>query len=106
MKTELVSISPAEISTELLVVFAWDATAKAAKKAGEKPSVTLLVDDAKIAAAAAAVRTSGEYGAASCETVLLHAPAGAEGPAAPDRRRVHRPDGSRGPQGRRNRGAI
>jgi leucyl aminopeptidase len=76
MKTELVSISPAEISTELLAVFAWDTTAKAAKKAGEKPSVTLLVDDAKIAAATAAVRASGEYGAAGCETVLLHAPQG------------------------------
>ncbi len=73
MKTELISQKLPSVSSELLVVLALDA---AGKSKGAKPDVRLLTTDTAVTAAAGAVRASGEYAAASAETVLVHAPAG------------------------------
>ncbi|HEV2275945.1 MAG TPA: leucyl aminopeptidase [Acidobacteriaceae bacterium] len=77
MKTELVSAGISGIRSELLVIFALDA---ADKKNGPeaKPEVRLLNAQDKLLQATEALRTSGEFAAASGETVLLHAPAGLE----------------------------
>jgi leucyl aminopeptidase len=73
MKTELISQKLPSVSSELLVVLALDA---AGKSKGAKPDVRLLTTDTAVTEAAGAVRASGEYAAASAETVLVHAPAG------------------------------
>jgi leucyl aminopeptidase len=74
MRTDL-SFSPlAQIETELLAVTATDT--QTAKGPDAKPQPVLLTNDEKVRAAAAAVLASGEYKAASNETVLIHAPVG------------------------------
>jgi leucyl aminopeptidase len=75
MKTELIAAELHSVSSELLVVLALDAAA-AGKSKETKPDVGLLTTDRAVNEAASAVRTSGEYAAASAETLLLHAPAG------------------------------
>jgi leucyl aminopeptidase len=74
MKIQLLQAPAATAETELLVVFAADNNAGKSKET--KPDVRLLTTDRAVNEAASAVRTSGEYAAASTETLLLHAPAG------------------------------
>ena len=79
MKTELTAGDLAGLTTELLVVMAFDAADKKAQKENgsqAKPLVKLLTTDESVAKAAESVRTSGEFAAASCETLLLHVPEG------------------------------
>ncbi|HEV2280673.1 MAG TPA: leucyl aminopeptidase [Acidobacteriaceae bacterium] len=72
MKTEIVQNSSSALSTELLAVFAADASTKSADA---QPEVRLLTPDAALQKAAQSVLASGEFKADSCETVLLHSPA-------------------------------
>jgi len=74
MRTQLSFANLAGIETELLAVPAVDQQTEKGPEA--KPLPELLVDDAAINAAAAAVLTSGEFKAGPNETLLLHAPAG------------------------------
>ena len=79
MKTELITGDLAGVTTQLLVVMAFDASDRKAKKENgsqTKPLVKLLTTDESVAKAAESVRTSGEFAAASCETLLLHGPEG------------------------------
>jgi leucyl aminopeptidase len=71
MKSKLVSGKLDRVTSELLVVFAVDTAAKK-----QTPKIKLLAGGSALAKAAAAVLSSGEFAAGSCETVLLHAPAG------------------------------
>ena len=71
MKTQSVSGKLEKVSTELLVVFAADT---ADKKQG-KPAIKVLAGGA-VAKVAVPILDSGEFTAGSCETALLHAPAG------------------------------
>ena len=72
MNTNLVFAPAADVATELLAVFAIDA----APKNAAKPEVRLLSADDAPAQAAQAVLDGGEFRAESCETLLLHNPAG------------------------------
>jgi leucyl aminopeptidase len=74
MKTQISFANLAEIKTELLAVLAVDT--QTAKGPEAKPSPMLLIGDAAVKAAAAAVLASGEYKAGTNETLLLHAPEG------------------------------
>jgi leucyl aminopeptidase len=74
MRTNLSFASPAEVATELLAVLAVDTQTEKSPQA--KPAPALLSSDAALTAAAAAVLASGEFKAATNETLLLHAPAG------------------------------
>ncbi|HWT66003.1 MAG TPA: leucyl aminopeptidase [Terracidiphilus sp.] len=74
MKTELLFSSLASLETELLAVTSVDT--QTAKGPDAKPAPALLVADAAVEAAAAAVLASGEFKAGANETLLLHAPAG------------------------------
>jgi leucyl aminopeptidase len=60
------------LSTGLLVIFALDA----AEKKQTKPVIKVLTSVGPLAKATSAILSSGEFAAGSCETVLLHAPAG------------------------------
>src|ERR1700691_5571540 len=73
MKTKLVSAKLDRVASQLLVIFALDA---AEKKKPAKPAIKLLTANSGVAKAAANVLSSGEFAAGSCDTVLLHAPAG------------------------------
>ncbi|MGC2402111.1 MAG: leucyl aminopeptidase [Acidobacteriaceae bacterium] len=72
MQTTLISAKLDRVSSPLLVIFALDT----AEKKQAKPSVKLLISNGALAKATANVIESGEFSAASCETVLLHAPDG------------------------------
>jgi leucyl aminopeptidase len=74
MKTNLVAGKLDKVSSELLVVFAFDAAEK--KPAATKPSIKLLTGSNAAAKAAETILSSGEFAAGSCETLLLHAPNG------------------------------
>ena len=74
MRTELTFAPLSGIRTELLVVLAADA--QTAKGPDAKPEPVLLTADEAVKAAAGAVLASGEYKAASDETLLLHGPMG------------------------------
>jgi leucyl aminopeptidase len=74
MKINLTFDSPASLSTELLTVFALDASTQKGK--GAQPEVQLLAADPAVAQAAQRVLDSGDCKAESCETLLLHAPSG------------------------------
>ena len=72
MKTELSYKPASRTKTELLVAFAVDrATGKDAK-----PAIELLTSDSALKIAANIVLKSGEFKAATLDTVLIHAPAG------------------------------
>jgi leucyl aminopeptidase len=71
MKSKLVSGKLDRVASELLVVFAVDTAEKK-----QPPRIKLLTSGSALTKAAAAILTSGEFAAGSCETVLLHAPAG------------------------------
>jgi leucyl aminopeptidase len=73
MQTQLSSVPLPEIETEMLVVLAADA--QTAKGPEAKPLPVLLTSGEAVHAAAA-VLASGEFKAGSCETLLLHSPAG------------------------------
>src|ERR1700691_1976400 len=60
------------LSSGLLVIFALDA----AEKKQTKPIIKVLTSVGPLAKATSAILSSGEFAAGSCETVLLHAPAG------------------------------
>jgi leucyl aminopeptidase len=72
MDTKLISQEAHALATPLLTVFAVDIAAS--KDTATLP--TLLTANSAINKAAAAVLNSGEFKAASCETILLHAPDG------------------------------
>ena len=73
MKTKLVSAKLDRVASPLLVIFALDA---AEKKQAAKPAIKLLTANGSVAKATASVLSNGEFAAGSCDTVLLHAPAG------------------------------
>jgi leucyl aminopeptidase len=72
MNTKILFAPSSEIETELLAVFAVDVSANRAAK----PEIRLLASDDAPARAALTVLDSGEFKAESCETLLLHSPAG------------------------------
>ena len=72
MHTTYTSDKLDRLSTGLLVIFALDA----AEKKQTKPVIKLLTSVGPLAKATSAILSSGEFAAGSCETVLLHAPAG------------------------------
>jgi leucyl aminopeptidase len=74
MKTQLLQNEAAKATTELLVVFAADQ--QTSKEANAKPEPVLLTEEAALLSAAKSALASGEFKAASAETLLLHAPAG------------------------------
>ena len=76
MHTKFISAKLERVSSGLLVVFALDMADKKAEKKQTKPVIKLLTTGAPLAKATAALLGSGEFAATSCETVLLHAPAG------------------------------
>src|ERR1700733_10197637 len=73
MKTKLVSAKLGRVASQLLVIFALDAVEK---KQPAKPAIKLLTANSGVAKATASILNSGEFAAGSCDTVLLHAPAG------------------------------
>ncbi|MGC2297462.1 MAG: leucyl aminopeptidase [Acidobacteriaceae bacterium] len=72
MNTKILFAHAAEVDSELLTVFAVDVAANK----GAKPEVRLLVAEDAPAQTAQAVLDGGEFKAESCETLLLHKPAG------------------------------
>ncbi len=74
MKTELKFSGAAGVETELLVVFAVDQSTSKDKDAKAEP--VLLTTESALLTAAQPVLTSGEFKAASNETLLLHSPSG------------------------------
>jgi leucyl aminopeptidase len=72
MNTKILFAPFPEIETELFAVFAVDASSNK----GGKPEIRLLAGDDVPAQAARAVLDSGEFKAESCETLLVHVPAG------------------------------
>ena len=72
METKLLFSPSAEVETPLMAVLAVDAAAKGAAK----PEVRLLSGDAVLERAARALLNDGEFRAESCETLLIHNPAG------------------------------
>lgn len=72
MNTNLLLTRSAEVSTELLTVFASDV----APKSAAKPEVRLLTAEDAVVRAVQTVVDGGEFKAESCETLLIHNPAG------------------------------
>jgi leucyl aminopeptidase len=72
MHTTFTSAKLDRLSSGLLVIFALDA----AEKKQTKPAIKVLTSVGPLAKATSAILSSGEFAAGSCETVLLHAPAG------------------------------
>jgi leucyl aminopeptidase len=72
MNTKIIFAASSEIETELLAVFAVDASANKAAK----PEIRLLAGDGVPVQAARDVLDGGEFKAESCETLLVHQPAG------------------------------
>ena len=72
MNTKILFAPAAEVETELLAVFAVDVAANK----GAKPEVRLLAAEDAPAQTAQAILDGGEFKAESCETLLLHNPAG------------------------------
>ena len=73
MNTKLVSGKLERISSDLLVILAFDA---ADKKPSAKPAIKVLAAGSAVAKAAGTILTGGEFAAGSCETALLHDPDG------------------------------
>lgn len=74
MKTELSSLAPASFETEMLAIFAINRADKKDKKAD--PQIELLTPDTAVIEAAKQAVSGREFSAGSCETLLLHRPAG------------------------------
>ena len=82
MKTKLVSAKLDRVASPLLVIFALDTAEK--KQPASKPAIKLLTaNSGGWPRRPRAILSSGEFAAGSCETVLLHAPAGLQGGADP-----------------------
>ena len=73
MKTKLVSGKLERISSDLLVILAFDA---ADKKQPGKTAIKVLTAGSAVAKAAGTILGGGEFAAGSCETALLHDPDG------------------------------
>src|ERR1700761_9511391 len=78
MKTELTSLAPASLETEMLVVFAINKADKKDKNAD--PQIELLTPDEAVTSAAAKAVSRREFAAGSGETLLLHQPGGLKSP--------------------------
>src|SRR5580698_2462481 len=74
MKTELLFNAAATASSELLTVFAVNASTSKEKDA--KPELKLLTSEEALKKAASFVLSTGEFKADANETLLLHAPEG------------------------------
>jgi leucyl aminopeptidase len=74
MNTKLVQSGTASFATELLVAFAINKADKKDTKAA--PIVELLHTEAALQSAATPLPSGGEFAAGSCETLLIHSPAG------------------------------
>jgi leucyl aminopeptidase len=72
MHTKFISAKLDRVSSGLLVIFALDAR----EKKQTKPVIKLLTSSRPLSKAIAAILSSGEFAAGSCETALLHNPAG------------------------------
>ncbi len=72
MNTKILFAPSSAIETELLAVFAVDTAAPKALK----PEIRLIAGDEAPSRSAQAVLDTGEFKAESCETLLLHSPAG------------------------------
>jgi leucyl aminopeptidase len=72
MQTKFISAKLDRVSSGLLVIFALDS----ADKKQTKPVIKLLHSGTPLTKATSAILSSGEFSAGSCETALLHAPAG------------------------------
>ena len=72
MQTKLISAKLDRVSSGLLVIFALDT----ADKKQTKPVIKLLHSGTPLTKATSAILSSGEFASGSCETALLHAPAG------------------------------
>ena len=72
MQTKLISAKLDRVSSGLLVIFALDT----ADKKQTKPVIKLLNSGNPLSKATSAILSSGEFAAGSCETALLHVPAG------------------------------
>src|SRR5580704_3955294 len=72
MHTKFISAKLDRVSSGLLVIFALDAK----EKKQTTPVIKLLTSSGPLSKATAAILSSGEFAAGSCETVLLHTPAG------------------------------
>jgi leucyl aminopeptidase len=73
MNTKLISGKLERISSDLLVILAYDA---ADKKQPGKPAIKVLAAGSAVAKAAGTILSGGEFAAGSCETALLHDPDG------------------------------
>jgi leucyl aminopeptidase len=73
MNTKLVSGKLERISSDLLVIFAFDA---ADKKQPGKQAIKVLAAGSAVTKAAGTILAGGEFAAGSCETALLHDPDG------------------------------
>ncbi len=74
MNTKLIPAPASDAETEVLAIFAVDASTNKAKDA--KPEIRLLGVEGAALSAAEAILTSGEFKAELNETLLLHKPAG------------------------------
>lgn len=74
MKTDLLFIAPSAVATEMLAVFAVDASSGNGKEV--RSDIRLLTDEEAHRKAAEAVLDSGEFKADAGETLLLHHPTG------------------------------
>jgi leucyl aminopeptidase len=74
MKTTSIQKNPAVVETELLVIFAVNKADKKDTKA--TPVIELLHADEGVKAAVSSALAAGEFTGSSCETLLLHQPAG------------------------------
>ncbi|MGA7523976.1 MAG: leucyl aminopeptidase [Acidobacteriaceae bacterium] len=74
MNTKLNTSAVTDVSTEMLAVFAVDASTNKSKEA--KPEIRLLTVDPGLSVAAEMVLAGGEFKAEPNETLVLHAPAG------------------------------
>ena len=72
MNTKILFAPSSEIETELLAVFAVDCRSQRPRS----PKFACLASDEAPSRSAQAVLDSGEFKAESCETLLLHSPAG------------------------------
>jgi leucyl aminopeptidase len=76
MKIAISLASPAEVETESLVAIILDHSAPDANQKDKKPELKLAASDGAVQSVAADLLASGELTGKSCETNLLHKPAG------------------------------
>ncbi|HZZ38870.1 MAG TPA: leucyl aminopeptidase [Acidobacteriaceae bacterium] len=74
MNTKLMTQAVPDVATELLAVFAVDASTSGNQE--RKPEIRLLAQDSSLSRAVETVLSGGEFKAEPNETLLLHAPSG------------------------------